>query len=85
MAAYHMALRLSRIALFLKIDPTLAEIAGKELITEDEKELTLIIQTAETGHLKKIFESLSDTLEKTKYSPIPELPAELMALELTAN
>ncbi|OHA02387.1 MAG: DNA polymerase III, subunit gamma and tau [Candidatus Sungbacteria bacterium RIFCSPLOWO2_02_FULL_48_13b] len=77
------ALRLSRLGLFLKLDPVLASVAGKELSPDDEKELRGLVATAVPDHLKKIFMLLADTLEKTKYSPLPELPIQLAILALT--
>ncbi|OHA01802.1 MAG: DNA polymerase III, subunit gamma and tau [Candidatus Sungbacteria bacterium RIFCSPHIGHO2_02_FULL_49_12] len=77
------AIRLSRNAIFLKLDPTLAASVSEELLPEETKELETLLQPVEASHLTRILSRLTAASDQIRISPLPELPLELAALEIT--
>ncbi len=77
------SIRFARNAVLLKLDPKLGESVTEELLPEEKGELEKMLAGADAAHLKKILSVLTETSETFRRSPIPELPLELAALEIT--
>ncbi|MBI2054875.1 MAG: DNA polymerase III subunit gamma/tau [Candidatus Sungbacteria bacterium] len=76
-------IRLARSGVLAKLDAKLKEAVVAELLPGEVKNLETIILDANTGHLKTILAVLTETSQKLRRSPIPELPLELAALEIS--
>lgn len=77
------AIRLARNALFLKLDPVLAKSVSDELLPEEMESLASLLAPVEVGHLTTILTRLTAAGEGMRLAPLPELPLELAALEIT--
>jgi len=76
-------IRFARNALFLKLDPKLAESVRDELLPEEVGELSSALEAVEVTHLTRILSRLTEASDQIRISPLPELPLELAALEVT--
>ncbi|MBI3627859.1 MAG: DNA polymerase III subunit gamma/tau [Candidatus Sungbacteria bacterium] len=76
--------RLARNGILAKIDPALKAAVADELLDEEMKALDVVISATDGIHLKRILMVLSDIAQKYRRSPVPGLPLELAALEITA-
>lgn len=76
-------IRFSRNAVLTKLDPALGQSVSDELLPDEKGELDKILAGTDLAHLKRILAILTETAETFRRSPVPELPLELAALEIT--
>ena len=77
------SIRFARNAALTKLDARLGEAVADELLPEEKVELEKILSVADAAHINRILSVLTETSETLRRSPIPELPLELAALEIT--
>ncbi|KKW22335.1 MAG: polymerase III, subunit gamma and tau protein [Parcubacteria group bacterium GW2011_GWA1_51_12] len=77
------SIRFARNAALTKLDAKLGEAVTDELLPEEKGELEKILSVADAAHINRILSVLTETSETLRRSPIPELPLELAALEIT--
>ena len=79
------ALAYLRWIMFLKVDPNLSSIIGRD-ISEDE--LAQLVKTAkkfDIGKLQRAAKLFMQASDAMRYSPIPQLPLELAVVELSSE
>ena len=77
-------IRLARSGVLAKLDSKLKEAVVAELLPGEVVNLEKIISDADIKHLKMILAVLTESSQKLRRSPIPELPLELAALEISS-
>lgn len=68
--------------MYLKVDDKLSDIVGREMCAEDLAIIKAMAQKFDMPKLKLASRLFLEALQNIKYSPIPELPIELAAVEL---
>lgn len=77
-------IRMARTSLIFKIAGKDADLLADEFLVHDES-VRKLAEAGDLAKMKKILSLLSETSQKFRRSPIPELPLELVILEACAN